>query len=78
MVQIDIEGYEYILLEGFMKELPDHLLPPIIHFERKVMEYQDNVYPLEEGKKRLKMSEDVMKSKGYALHLEGGDFLEIM
>lgn len=77
IVQIDIEGYEYILLEGFMKELPDHLLPPIIHFEHKVMKHQDNEYPLEEGKKRLKIAEDVMKGKGYTLHNEGEDFLAI-
>jgi len=77
MVQIDIEGYEYILLEGFMKELPDHLLPPVIHFERKVMVAQDEIYPLQEGKKRLKIAEDLMKSKGYALHHEGEDLLAI-
>jgi len=37
ILQVDIEGYEYILLNGLINELLDNAaLPPVIHFEHKV------------------------------------------
>ena len=46
MLQIDIEGYEYILLDGVFREIPDNYLPPVIHFEHKVMFDMDKKHPL--------------------------------
>ena len=77
MLQVDIEGYEYILLEGFFKEIPDESLPPIIHFEHKVMKVQDEKYPLEGNSSRLESVTDILLARGYVLHDQGEDYLAI-
>ena len=42
ILQVDIEGYEYMLLTGLIHELlDDAALPPVIHFEHKVMQVYD-------------------------------------
>uniref|UniRef100_A0A7S1Z3L5 Methyltransferase FkbM domain-containing protein n=1 Tax=Ditylum brightwellii TaxID=49249 RepID=A0A7S1Z3L5_9STRA len=69
MLQIDVEGYEHMLLEGFMKELPDDKLPYIIHFEHKVMKQY--------LKKQLEGLKDAMEDKGYILYDQGEDYLAI-
>lgn len=69
MLQVDIEGYEHRLFEGFLEELPEQKLPCIIHFEHKVMKKQDQTL--------LKMVEELMASKGYALIDEGEDYLAV-
>ena len=76
MLQIDIEGYEYLLFEGFFGETPDHLLPPVIHFEQKVMKYQDGRFPMG-NMSRLDSAISSMRSKGYVLYDEGEDYLAI-
>lgn len=43
MLQIDIEGHEYILLDGMLKEMPDSSLPPVVHFEHEVMRYNTRI-----------------------------------
>lgn len=77
MLQIDIEGYEYVLLDGFLKELPVEKLPPIIHFEHKVMKYQDKTYPLNDGTNRLNTAKTLLINSGYVLHDEGEDYLAV-
>ena len=77
MLQIDIEGYEYILFEGFFKEIPDESLPPIIHFEQKVMKEQDQKNPLKGGSSRLGSVTDMLSTRGYVIHDEGEDYLAI-
>jgi hypothetical protein len=76
MLQIDIEGYEYILLEGIVKEIPDKFLPPVIHFETKVMIGQDSTFPIN-GTSRMARVEQLLGSKGYVLYDEGDDCLAI-
>ena len=41
MLQIDIEGFEYLLVDGLIQEMPDHSLPLLIHYEHKVMKDRD-------------------------------------
>jgi len=78
ILQIDIEGYEYILLEGLLKEVPDDRLPPIIHFEQKVMIRLDKMHPLEEGSNtRLEMAKNLLEEKGYVFIEEKEDILAI-
>ena len=77
MLQIDIEGYEYILLDGVFKEVPDNSLPPVIHFEHKVMFDQDKRHPLVNRTSRLDHTMELMRSKGYHLYDEGEDYLAI-
>ena len=83
MLQIDIEGYEYILLQGFFQEIPTEFLPPIIHFEHKVMKEMDDKYPLNNNNNnnnnssRLQVVTDLLTTKGYVLYDEGEDYLAI-
>ena len=76
MLQIDIEGYEYILLQGFMKEVSDGSLPPIIHFEHKVMKELD-------AKEYMNITSrmdgviDLLTGRGYVLYDEGEDYLAV-
>ena len=78
ILQIDIEGYEYILLEGFLKSTQSSReLPPIIHFEHKVMKHQDIKFPLVDSKSRLGVVKDLLLSNGYKLHDEGEDYLAV-
>lgn len=76
MLQIDVEGYEYILLDGFLSEVQDISLPPVVHFEHKVMKDQDRTNPLD-GKSRLNGTIELLQSRGYILYDEGEDFLAI-
>lgn len=70
ILQIDIEGYEYRVFEGlFLGELPEYSLPPVIHFEHKVMKEQDEA--------RLTMVKKLIQSKGYELHQQGEDYLAV-
>jgi hypothetical protein len=65
MLQIDIEGYEAILLPKFMREVPIHLLPPVIHFEAKVMqEYDEKGHGLIDGRKRIDIVSEALSEKG--------------
>jgi hypothetical protein len=66
MVQIDVEAYEYIILEGLVKEL--NPLPPIIHFYNKVD-------PLPDDKKSLQKAIDSLEKAGYIIYEKGEDTL---
>ena len=77
MLQIDIEGYEYILLDGMFKEMPDSSLPPVIHFEHKVMKDQDEKHPLVNQTSRLDQTKDLLSSRGYYWYDEGEDYLAL-
>lgn len=71
MLQIDIEGYEYILLDGMFKEIPDESLPPVIHFEHKVMQDQDMTHPLVNRTSRVDHTKELLSSRGYHFYDEG-------
>mmetsp|Transcript_21014 Transcript_21014/g.32043 ORF Transcript_21014/g.32043 Transcript_21014/m.32043 type:complete len:397 (+) Transcript_21014:69-1259(+) len=77
MLQIDIEGYEYILLDGMFKEIPDESLPPVIHFEHKVMKYQDMTHPLVNRTSRVDHTKELLSSRGYHFYDEGEDYLAL-
>jgi len=77
MLQIDIEGYEYILLDGMLKEMPDESLPPVIHFEKKVMHHQDKMHPLRNRTSRLDHTKELLSSRGYHLFDEAEDYLAL-
>mmetsp|Transcript_39020 Transcript_39020/g.82053 ORF Transcript_39020/g.82053 Transcript_39020/m.82053 type:complete len:398 (+) Transcript_39020:123-1316(+) len=76
MLQIDIEGYEYILFDGFLKEVQGQSLPPIIHYEHKVMKEHDEQTPLNISS-RLELVSSMLTKRGYVLHDEGEDYLAI-
>lgn len=77
MLQIDIEGYEYMLLDKFINNVPSHLLPPVIHYEHKVMSEHDK---LEHSgiSSRLKSLEDLLTGQGYKLYNQGEDILGLL
>ncbi|CAJ1942152.1 unnamed protein product [Cylindrotheca closterium] len=75
MVQIDVDAYEYILLDGLVKELNDNPLPPIIHFENKVMKELDQKSPLSTGGKRIQKALETLSNAGYQVYEEGEDTL---
>ena len=77
MLQIDIEGYEYILLDGLFKEIPDESLPPVIHFKHKVMKDQDMVHPLVNRTSRVDHTKELLSSRGYHFYDEGEDYLAL-
>ena len=77
MLQIDIEGYEYILLDGLFKETPHKSLPPVIHFEHKVMKEQDERHPLVNRTSRLDSTKELLRSRGYQFYDEGEDYLAL-
>ena len=64
ILQLDIEKYEYIFLESFLKEIPNHLLPPLIRFERKVMRDQGALNTM-------------LRGRGYSIYDSGEDYLAI-
>lgn len=76
MVQIDVEAYEYILLEGLVKDL--NPLPPIIHFENKVMRNLDRKEPLKSGDKRLELAFEALRNVEYQIYEEGEDTLAFL
>lgn len=77
MLQIDIEGYEYILLDGMFKEMPDKSLPPVVHFEHKVMIDQDKRHPLVNRTSRMDHTKKMLSDKGYHFYEEGEDYLAL-
>jgi hypothetical protein len=76
MVQIDVEAYEYILIPGLVKELKP--LPPVIHFEHKVMKELDRKQPLASGENRMNITVDALTEAGYQLYEEGEDTLAFL
>ena len=83
MVQIDVEAYEYILLPGLLKEFASSAtgragLPPVIHFEEKVMIDQDRKRPLPSGEKRFHIALRALESHGYVMYTEGEDTLALL
>jgi len=75
--EIDIEGYEYILLDGMIMEMPDESLPPVIHFEHKVMIEQDRKQPLINRTSRMDHVIELLGSLGYHFYDEGEDYLAL-
>ena len=83
ILQIDIEGMEYLLLEGLLEETPEQLLPPVIHYEHKVMKARDTNtntggtnYKIANFS-RYNHTKSMLQSKGYALHDQGEDYLAV-
>ena len=52
-------------------------LPPVIHFENKVMLDQDMKHPLVNRTSRLDQVKELLGSRGYNLYEEGEDTLAI-
>ena len=78
ILQIDIEGYEYKLLQNYL--LSDARLPHAIHYEYKVMAQLDGGYkrmPLNGTQTRNQIVENLLHARGYTLWLEGEDVLAL-
>ena len=65
VLQIDVEGFEQQVLEGFFSELDGKNYPPVINFENKVLMTRKQLQPVY----------DLLKSKGYSLHEKRVDTL---
>lgn len=75
MLQIDIEGYEAILIPNFLKDKARDDLPPIIHFEHKVMAHLDK----KNGTTTRRMDTDKeLERYGYSLFDQGEDTLALL
>lgn len=80
MVQIDIEGYEAVFLPNFLRDIRDSsMLPPIIHFEQKVMRELDvKRHKFDGGNKtRIDIVEALMAEMGYIIFDDGEDWLAL-
>jgi hypothetical protein len=73
MLQIDVEGYEHVIIPSLFDELPESALPPVIHFEHKVMRAKDEL----NGTKRAIEINKLLRLHGYILFDEGDDMLAI-
>ena len=67
-LQMDVEGYEKMMIEGYFGEIGEDELPPIINFESKVLR----------GRGQLEDVERLLKEKGYGVHLKHVDALAIL
>jgi len=70
-LQIDIEGYEHVLIPGLLQELS--FLPPVIHYEEKVMAASDEKY----NSTRVQTVQSVLREYGYILFPQGEDVLAL-
>jgi hypothetical protein len=74
MLQVDVESYEAVLIPAFLKSTPASSLPPVLHFEHKVIGHKD--------KKRNTNGIDellgVVKRHGYTLYNQGEDMLAVL
>ena len=64
ILQLDVEGAEKEILEGYLKETPEEEYPPVLHFEIKVL------------KSHLGVDEEVLtmlESFGYKIIYNPGD-----
>ena len=78
LLQVDVEGYEHILLPGLLDELK--IKPPILHYEDKVMKAKDRKDNFEEGApgSRIGNLTLALKKHGYhALVGQGEDMLAL-
>eukprot|EP00978_Attheya_sp_CCMP212_P032489 scaffold127181_cov39-Attheya_sp.AAC.1 len=73
MVQIDVEGYEQILIPGMLNEFDSTTWPPIIHFEHKMLRNRD----INNDWDRAIKLNDALRKRGYYLYDQGEDILAI-
>lgn len=71
ILQVDVEGYEAILIQEILSELPS--LPALINFERKVMDDPD----LLQNTSRTDTLYRVLRKNGYILHPHGEDIMAL-
>lgn len=74
ILQVDVEGYEYMLLPGLLNELPDHMLPLVIHFEHKVMRHKDQKNGTTT---RAADVNELLRKYGYVLYDQDYDYLAL-
>jgi hypothetical protein len=76
ILQVDVEGYEHVLLPGLMNELSDDTLPAVIHFEHKMLREYDRISNFTTTRE-----EDIyaaLRIRGYVLYNQGwGDMLAL-
>jgi len=80
ILQVDIEGYEFILVPNFLQDVGENsALPLVIHFETKVLLELDRTQPSAHGgnKSRLGTVTEALTAKGYVLYDDGEDMLAI-
>ena len=74
----DFKGYHKEDDHGFFKEITDESLPPIIHFENKIMRARDyRDLALETGSSRMGSVTELLTARGYVLIRQGEDSLAI-
>jgi len=75
MVQIDVEGYEAVIIPNMLKDTAKDDLPPIIHFEHKVMYEKDR---LNGTTTRMNDTFAILENAGYKLYDQGEDTLALL
>mmetsp|Transcript_1544 Transcript_1544/g.1858 ORF Transcript_1544/g.1858 Transcript_1544/m.1858 type:complete len:116 (+) Transcript_1544:465-812(+) len=68
VLQMDVEGFEKILLEGFFAEVPKEYLPPVINFESRVLKPRGE----------LESVFQLLRQNGYGIHEKRVDTLAIL
>jgi hypothetical protein len=70
VLQVDVEGFEQQVLEGFLQERVEASLPlpPVIHFESRILRTRHTLEPLNQ----------LLRSYGYSLHEKRVDTLCIL
>ena len=76
ILQIDIEGYEYKLLQNYLTT-EGVQLPHAIHYEWKVMNELSRTMPLKGTQTRNQIVENLLRARGYVLWQEGEDVLAL-
>ncbi|KAL7461558.1 hypothetical protein ACHAXS_001978 [Conticribra weissflogii] len=80
LLQVDIEGYESVLLPNFLRDVGEmSALPPVIHFEQKVLlELDRKKHSIDGGDPtRLGTVTEALTAKGYVLYDDGEDILAL-
>jgi hypothetical protein len=75
VLQVDVEGYEELLLPAVMREADSRgvQLPPVIHYESKIVKYWDR----RDKSSRLSTIRNALRGRGYYIHEDLEDDLAI-
>jgi hypothetical protein len=75
VLQVDVEGYEELLLPAVMREADRRgiRLPPVIHYESKIVKYWDR----RDNTSRLPTIRDALRERGYHIQEDLEDDLAV-
>lgn len=74
ILQLDVEGYEDIILQGMLLEFPVESYPAVIHFEQKVLQSRDQ----QDHTNKTASLTGLLRAHGYVLYDRGEDMLALL